>query len=342
MACPNCEATTFNNEPCDECRRDPAVQSSYELVHGDSIEVLKTFETESIDLVVSDIPYGISAEDWDVLHSNTNSALGGQSPAQKKLGSGFRRRGKPINGWSKADLNRPKEYQDWCESWALPLFQALKPGSSAFFFGGRRTVHRAIVAFENVGFLLRDLLCWVKPTAHFRAQSLRKLFERRGMQEAALKWDGWRLGNLAPLFEPIVWVFKPYTIGGTIADNVLQYGVGAMNADACLQDGKSPSNVLRFGFDQGERGHHDAQKPVVLLEYLIRLSTREGQRVVDPFCGSGSTGVASVRLGRYFVGIEQDVNHLETAKQRIDGAICGVPFSKERRQRRQKSGPLFR
>jgi len=76
------------------------------LYHGDCLDVLPNIEAASIDLAISDIPYGISLDDWDVLHNNTNSALGGQSPAQKKLGSGFKRRGKPINGWSKVTVHQ--------------------------------------------------------------------------------------------------------------------------------------------------------------------------------------------------------------------------------------------
>lgn len=296
-------------------RAEPA--APFELVADDAAAALARVPADSIDLVLTDIPYGISLDDWDVLHANTNSALGGKSPAQERLGSGFRRRGKPINGWSKADLDRPREYQEWCAGWARPLLAALKPGASAFVFAGRRLAHRAIVAFEESGFLLRDLLAWEKPAAHFRAQSLSKLYERRGMREAAIDWQGWRLGNLAPRFEPIVWFFKPYTIGGTIADNVLTHGVGAMHADGCQQDGRAPGNLLTFDYAAGERGLHAAQKPVALLEYLIRLTTREGQRVLDPFCGSGSTGVAALNLGRRFLGIDADKQQIRAAEKRL-------------------------
>jgi site-specific DNA-methyltransferase (adenine-specific) len=298
-------------------RPNPPDATDFEVRAGDAAEVVATLPADSIDLVVTDIPYGISLDEWDVLHANTNSALGGRSPAQEKLGAGFRRRGKPINGWSKADLDRPREYQQWCQRWGRPLLCAMKPGASAFVFAGRRLAHRAIVALEESGFLLRDLLAWEKPTAHFRAQSLSKLYERRGMAKAAQEWQGWRLGNLAPRFEPIVWLFKPYTIGGTIADNVLEHGVGAMHADGCQQAGRAPGNLLTFDYAAGERGLHAAQKPVALLEYLIRLTTREGQLVVDPFCGSGSTGVAALNLSRRFLGIDEDKGQVRAAQKRL-------------------------
>jgi site-specific DNA-methyltransferase (adenine-specific) len=284
---------------------------------GNCVELLRSVSDASIDLVLTDIPYGISLDEWDVLHDNTNSALGGRSPAQKKLGSGFKRRGKPINGWSKADLNRPKEYQDWCTSWAREVLRATKPGGSFIVFAGRRNMHRAMIAFEDAGFLVRDLLAWEKSTAHYRAQSLAKLYTRRGMDSEAIKWAGWRLGNLAPIFEPIIWLFKPYTIGGTIADNVLEHGVGAMNTDACSVGGRNPTNILRFDFAPNEKRFHEAQKPVSILDFLIRLTTPRGALVLDPFAGSGSTGVACAMNSRRFIGIEQDIKHAGVAKQRI-------------------------
>jgi site-specific DNA-methyltransferase (adenine-specific) len=291
----------------------------YKVIVGDCLEHLGDIGSESIHLTLSDIPYGISLDDWDILHNNTNSALGGQSPAQKKMGSGFHRRGKPINGWSKADLDRPKEYQEWCSSWSAHLLRVMKPGASVLLFCGRRTIHRATLAMEESGFHLRDLLSWIKPTALFRAQSLPKLLIRRGMSEQAPNWEGWRLGNLAPAFEPIAWFFKPYKIGGTIVDNVLEHGVGAINTD-----GKAPNNVLKFDFHPKENGKHPAQKPVGLLEYLINLTTQPGQTILDPFMGVGSTGVACLRTGRKFIGIEQENKYARIAMRRIENAASQV------------------
>ena len=83
------------------------------IVNDDCRNHFTEIEANSIDLFLSDIPYGIGLNDWDVLHNNTNSALLG-APASRK--NGFKRRGKPINGWSSADRNIGKEYQEWCLS----------------------------------------------------------------------------------------------------------------------------------------------------------------------------------------------------------------------------------
>lgn len=129
-------------------------------------------EDESVHLILSDIPYGIGAEDWDVLHNNTNAAYLGSSPAQEKAGAVFKKRGKPINGWSDADRAIPLQYQEWCSSWATEWLRVLKPGASAIVFSGRRYSHRCICALEDAGFSFKDMLAWSRDRAPHRAQRL--------------------------------------------------------------------------------------------------------------------------------------------------------------------------
>lgn len=76
-----------------------------------------------------------------------------------------------------------------------------------------------------------------------------------------------------------------------------------------------PTNVLRFPRDKG--GIHPTQKPVALLEYLVRTYTEEGGLVLDFCMGSGSTGVACSLSGRRFVGIERDEGYFKAASKRI-------------------------
>ncbi len=131
------------------------------------------------------------------------------------------------------------------------------------------------------------------------------------------RWEGWRVGNLRPTFEPILWFTKPYKIGGTIADNVLAHSVGAFNEKAYLKYEKSPDNVLHCGFAAGEGGLHPTQKPVRLMQALIELTKQEGQVVLDPFCGSGSTLVAAKLLGRNYLGFEINPEFVATAEERL-------------------------
>ncbi len=285
-----------------------------QITSGDCVEYLPKLSAASIHCVVSDIPYGINLDEWDVLHHNTNSALLGQSPAQEGK-SGFKRRGKPIQGWNAADRHIAREYQEWCSTWSPLLYSGLKDGGSVFLFGARRTLHRAIVAMEDSGFMLRDILAWEKPNAHHRAQRLSPVLEKRGLHDAAQEWEGWRLGNLAPRWEPIAWFFKPYN--HTITDTVLNNELGAINLGASQIDGKSPSNILKFWFDKNEERFHEAQKPIALLEFLITLTTRPDQIVLDPFMGSGSTAVACLNLKRQFIGFEINPNYAQIGRDRI-------------------------
>jgi site-specific DNA-methyltransferase (adenine-specific) len=300
------------------------------VVTADGIAAVQDLETASIHLILSDIPYGIGADEWDVLHNNTNSALLGSSPAQARAGAIFRRRGKPLNGWSEADRQIPIEYQRWCESFAGEWLRLLKPGASAFVFAGRRLSHRCVVAFENAGFTFKDSLAWLRESAPHRAQRVSVVFQRRGDSQSADKWEGWRVGNLRPTFEPILWFVKPYTIGTTIADNVLAHGVGAFNEHAFVRFENVPDNVLRSGFAKGEGGLHLAQKPVKLLRALIELATAPGQIVLDPFCGSGSTLVAAKLSDRQYLGFEVDPDSVNIANERLQPDIFEIAMHRKK------------
>jgi site-specific DNA-methyltransferase (adenine-specific) len=288
-----------------------------QVQHCDGITTVKQLPPQSVHLILSDIPYGISVDAWDVLHDNTNSALLGQSPAQTKAGKVFKSRGKPINGWSEADRQMPQQYYEWCSQWAGEWLRVLKPGGSAMIFAGRRFSHRCIVAMEDAGFSYKDMLAWLRPKAPHRAQRLSVVYERRGDQTAADSWVGWRVGNLRPIFEPVLWFTKPYKIGTTIADNVLTHGVGAFNEAAFLAYESAPNNLLQQGFAAGEGGLHPTQKPLQLMQALIELTTQPGQVVLDPFCGSGTTLVAAQRCDRQFLGFELSEDYVKRARQRL-------------------------
>jgi len=193
------------------------------IINADSINELDSFPDNSVHLILSDIPYGIGAEEWDVLHNNSNSAYLGNSPAQNKAGAVFKKRGKPLNGWSEGDRKIPKEYYDWCRKWSDNWLRVLKPGGSAIVFAGRRLAHRCVSAFEDSGFTYKDMIAWYKEKAPHRAQRISVVYDKRGDEGNSNKWNGWRVGNLRPIFEPILWFNKPYKIGGTLADNVLEH-----------------------------------------------------------------------------------------------------------------------
>lgn len=293
------------------------------IICGDSIELIKSIDNEYVHAIISDIPYGICYEDWDILHNNSNSALGGTSNAQLEMGSLFKRRGKPLNGWSESDKKIPLEYQEWCSKWASEWLRVLKSGGSCFIFAGRRYAHRCIVALEDAGFTFKDMLAWEKNFAAAKAQRLSSIYERRNDDENEQKWKGWRVANLRPIFEPILWFQKPYKIGGTIADNVINNEVGAWNEEAIkkynlnYRNNNFYDNIIKVETSKSDFGSHVNQKPLKLMEFLISLVTKENAIILDPFCGSGTTCIAAKNINRHYIGIEINSYNVEISNKRL-------------------------
>jgi site-specific DNA-methyltransferase (adenine-specific) len=99
----------------------------------------------------------------------------------------------------------------------------------------------------------------------------------------------------------------------------------AFSAAGKTYDEKRPETIIEFNCREG-RGLHPTQKPVALMEYLIRTYTREGETVLDNCMGSGTTGVACGNLGRRFIGIEQDEKYFQIAQTRISSAYPNDDF----------------
>lgn len=96
------------------------------------------------------------------------------------------------------------------------------------------------------------------------------------------------------------------------------YGTHKLNVHKCPPDKSMPRSIVNFANQQ--RGLHPTQKPVALMEYLIKTYTNEGETVLDFTMGSGTTGVAAKNLNRNFIGIELDPDYFAIAKERIEAA----------------------
>ena len=105
---------------------------------------------------------------------------------------------------------------------------------------------------------------------------------------------------------------KTYSSGE--ANGIKNYG------DLRLYNDKHPKSILEISNANQKGKVHPTQKPVALMEYLIRTYTNEGETVLDFTMGSGTTGVACKNLGRDFIGVELDQGYFHIAKQRIEQA----------------------
>ena len=94
--------------------------------------------------------------------------------------------------------------------------------------------------------------------------------------------------------------------------------------------GMETANVVRIGKIIPSAAQHPTQKPVELVRHFLRLHTREGDLVLDPFSGAGTTGVACKELGRRFLGFELDPHWCEVANQRIAAAEKGITLAEHR------------
>jgi len=92
-----------------------------------------------------------------------------------------------------------------------------------------------------------------------------------------------------------------------------------------LNQGKQMRNVWEISAPPAEEkkfGKHPTQKPVELLTRILLASTREGDLVLDPFCGSSTTGVSALLLNRKYVGIDLEEEYLELSKKRLEQTIA--------------------
>lgn len=120
-----------------------------------------------------------------------------------------------------------------------------------------------------------------------------------------------------PTYNPQMTSGKPYNKGIRKANCTTNYGdFGETNAKNETGE-RYPVNVLKFSNGNHKQIFHPTQKPVALLEYLIKTYTNTGETVLDNCMGSGSTGVACVNTGRNFIGIELDEKYFEIAQERI-------------------------
>jgi DNA modification methylase len=116
---------------------------------------------------------------------------------------------------------------------------------------------------------------------------------------------------------------KPYTHTMPIKKSGVAGKMKTQEQDANKREYKTythshPKNLVKFARDLGNKTGVATQKPLALMEYLVRTYTDPGHVVLDNTMGSGTTGVACKLLGRSFIGMEMDENHFEIARKRIE------------------------
>jgi hypothetical protein len=210
------------------------------LIHGDCLEQLRGLPDCSVDSIVTDPPYGLSfmGKKWDY------------------------------------DVPSVEVWQE--------CLRVLKHGGHLLAFAGTRTQHRMAVRIEDAGFEIRDMIAWVYGSGFPKSLDVSKAIDKAAGAErevvgkrttgigtgggctpimgdgnrditapstdAAKQWNGWGTA-LKPAIEPITVARKPLI--GTVAENVLQHGTGAINVDGCrVEGGRWPANFIHDGSEE--------------------------------------------------------------------------------------------
>jgi len=322
------------------------------LLYNKTCYGLTDLANNSIDAVITDPPYGISYQN---------------------------------HYWDK-DL---PDKQIWAD-----CLRVLKPGAFSLVFSSVRLMHRLMVDVEDSGFIIKDVLFWSflngmpksrnvgldidktlgeestvigkynyvqgykkRGAADYYAEKEKKKYE--ASSTLGKKYNGAGLG-IKPAYEPVILIQKPLSKNLSVAENVIQWGTGALNLEETRityeegeskvghnphSEGRVTANILRTeplndGYDKfflvpkvrqhaDDFNHHPTLKPINLMHHLVKLISFAGQTILDPFMGSGSTGLAAVALERKFVGYEKEVDYYEIAEKRFhqsfDNGLFGSP-----------------
>lgn len=212
------------------------------LMKGDCLERMKEISSGSVDMVLTDPPYGMNLK------------------PQRSSGK--------FHGVS----IKNDDALDWCDSFFSECYRVTKGNSASMFFCSHHCVSEFIQSAKKTGYEIKNLMVWDK--GHFGIG-----------------------GNWRPCHELILLCVKGRFV--THSNNL--------------------KTIINFKKVHHSKAIHPTEKPVNLLEHLIAEPDYDPVVILDPFMGSGSTGVAASNLGRKFIGIEMDDHYFEVAKGRILG-----------------------
>lgn len=136
--------------------------------------------------------------------------------------------------------------------------------------------------------------------------------------KSTVLWGANHFFGQLPVGRVLMWMKKPTHLLGTfLSDFEVGWASGGHGCFAHFRQFPPPSRMVE---NDGKRVGHSTQKPVSLMDWCVREFARGEQAVIDPYMGSGTTGVACVGQQRKFVGIERDQSYFETACRRIEEA----------------------
>ena len=246
------------------------------IIHGDSLQILREFESNSIDLIFADPPYNMQTE-----------------------GTLLRTNGTEFDGvsdkWDKFDSL--KDYDAFCKEWLTECKRILKDDGSIWVIGSFQNIYRLGYIMQDLGFWILNDVIWSKPNA-------------------VPNFGGTRFQNA---HETLLWCSKNKKSRYCFNYKTMKH----LNGD------KQMKSVWDIGIcigaerlkDNEGKKVHSTQKPEALLYNVILSSSSQGDVILDPFFGTGTTGAVAKLLHRNFIGIEREEYYIEHAQRRIDKVL---------------------
>jgi modification methylase len=192
--------------------------------------------------------------------------------------------------WDK--FNSFDSYDEFTKNWLKQSKRILKDNGTIWVIGSYHNIFRVGTAIQNLGFWILNDIIWNKtnPMPNFK---------------------GNRFTNA---HETIIWASKSKTSKYTFNYKAMKVSNDdkQMRSDWSLPICSGNERIKKLG-----KSLHPTQKPESLLHRIILSSTKPGDKILDPFFGTGSTGVVSKRLRRKFIGIEENKEYIKYAKKRI-------------------------
>lgn len=288
-------------------KTDSRSECECDIRHENCLTGLLRLPADSVHFVTTDPPYFLDGMDgdWDKskLQKRVKPGVIGGLPAGMKF--------------EKAQGTRLREFM---HEVAVQMHRVLKPGGFAAVFSQARLAYAIGAALDDAGFEVRDMLAWRyegQAKAFSQEHFIRKMNISRSEKERLTRaLSGRKTPQLKPQFEPILLAQKPRE--GTFINNWLAHQTGLMSPAQSIVGEGFPGTVIEVPKPKtgGQFGHMTV-KPVLVMRQLIRLFTIEGQTVLDPFLGSGTTAVAAMNDNRHFIGFEIDGDYVKIAKERV-------------------------
>lgn len=257
------------------------------LLKGDCFKLLKKIEPKSVDMIFADPPYFLSSGGISCQNGKQVSVNKGEWDFTKSI----------------------KDKIKYHRKWIALCREVLKDNGTIMISSTFHSVYSIGVALELEGYSIINNIIWRKtnPAPNLACRSFTHSTETIiwARKQLTLKKKGTHYFNYEAM--------KKENGGKQMKD----FWEFEDIEPEIFESGTSPKSEKKFG-------KHPTQKPVKLLERLITVSSKESDIILDPFNGSGTTGIVAVKLGRKYIGIEMDKDFLELSKKRYLGGKSDV------------------